>query len=556
MKLEGFEFLNELELSPCGHYRAAEILGEIPLPKLEANDRMILPIGEGMVFTIKDEYTFLEDPEADERFEKIVCRFCGKTATVSMLNFERNGKFLSVVLKNGAYATYTLDRTGGRYIITAETKEPTKVYYGIFDSLNEVCSAYRDIKDIKYVTLAQKMKALPEIEKLLGGAIFWVWDERHGEVLYSKENNDTTALANEYMLKTAEEIHSLGVDKAMFGIFYKDDSVAVEELYKKYGYISSQYDNYSDVFNPSYIGKVPTNRLRTCDYTARRMKDNPDGILYTAPDTEGVAWELLGFDGNYYPMKPLCPAVAVQRIREEVPEIIREYPYYKARFLDVWGGGVRDCYNPLHPITREECKKIKADGLSALMDMGLLSGTEDGFEDIVDSLVYSEGMHSPDFLRYDNSGRRYPFIQEDWERKSTMNIMCDPKNRVPLFEMIYHDALIPFPYWGDAVNACPEAVHKKVMYACLYGCAPLYSFQYKDFELLKDSIIDSYKEISAVHKKVALLPMTSFDYLSDDYQIQTTLFGDKYRVVANFSQNDFEFEGKTVPANDYIFIEY
>ena len=98
MKLEGFEFLNELELSPCGHYRAAEILGEIPLPKLEVNDRMILPIGEGMVFTIKDDYTFLGDPEADERFEKIVCRFCGKTATVSMLNFERNGKLCQKIV--------------------------------------------------------------------------------------------------------------------------------------------------------------------------------------------------------------------------------------------------------------------------------------------------------------------------------------------------------------------------------------------------------------------------------------------------------------------------
>jgi hypothetical protein len=69
---------------------------------------MILPIGEGMVFTIKDEYTFLEDPEADERFEKIMCRFCGKTATVSMLNFERNGKFLSV----GGNGVHFLDRGG------------------------------------------------------------------------------------------------------------------------------------------------------------------------------------------------------------------------------------------------------------------------------------------------------------------------------------------------------------------------------------------------------------------------------------------------------------
>ena len=115
--------------------------------------------------------------------------------------------------------------------------------------------------------------------------------------------------------------------------------------------------------------------------------------------------------------------------------------------------------------------------------------------------------------------------------------------------------MLAFPYWGDSTEMSPEFITKKILFACLYGCPPLYSFFVKDFEKLKDSIISSYKKITSIHKKVAELPMTDFKVLREDYQIQKSVFGDKYQVIVNFSEESYTYENKLIPANDLLFEE-
>jgi hypothetical protein len=49
--------------------------------------------------------------------------------------------------------------------------------------------------------------------------------------------------------------------------------------------------------------------------------------------------------------------------------------------------------------------------------------------------------------------------------------------------------------------------------------------------------------------------MTDFEVLSTDYKLQRSVFGDKYEVVANFSDKVRDYNGKAVGANDYLFGE-
>jgi hypothetical protein len=94
-----------------------------------------------------------------------------------------------------------------------------------------------------------------------------------------------------------------------------------------------------------------------------------------------------------------------------------------------------------------------------------------------------------------------------------------------------------------------------VLFACLFGCPPLYSFSVKDYEALKPAILDSYKRISDVHSKVATLKMTDYEVLSEDYTLQRSVFGDKYSVTVNFSDTEKEYNGKVIKAEDLIFEE-
>jgi hypothetical protein len=170
-------------------------------------------------------------------------------------------------------------------------------------------------------------------------------------------------------------------------------------------------------------------------------------------------------------------------------------------------------------------------------------------------LTYSEGLHSPVNLQIPDSGRKHAHVMNEEQVAHTGKEMMKPSCRVPLWQLVYHDCMMTFPYWGDSTEATPGYTDRKVLFACLFGCPPLYSFSMKDYEALKPTILDSYKRITAIHEKVATLEMTEYKVLSEDYMLQTSTFGNKYRVTVNFSDAPKTFNGKTVDAGEMIFEE-
>jgi hypothetical protein len=119
--------------------------------------------------------------------------------------------------------------------------------------------------------------------------------------------------------------------------------------------------------------------------------------------------------------------------------------------------------------------------------------------------------------------------------------------------MVYHDCLISLPYWGDSLAATPEFTLRKIQFACLYGCPPLFSFTVGNFPALKETIIDAYKKVTAIHEKIATLPMTDFEIITEDYGLQRSVFGDKYEVIVNFTDKNYIYNGETILPNAILF---
>lgn len=542
-----FSFISSFTPTEKDSMLELKIVGDAPVPEIQSGDRLLLPIDEGLALTADRSY----DPR-QYTVDRVGGNFCSREGTMSMVIVERKGKFLLIALENGFDSSYAAFKDGPLYRLSITCHKECLVRYGIFSTLTEACRYYRNMKKQNLLPLTEKIKKTPEIEKLIGGGIFWIWNNHYDKVMYADTNTDLSPAVGEELLNVTEELYQGGVDKAMIGIFFEVDSPLTEVLYKKYGYISTQYDNYNDVMNPELLKVIPNNRAKNCDYTARRMNDYPDGVLINKDGEFAPAWKIKGFDGKMHAQHLLCPAVANLRIREEIPKILENFPYYKARFLDVFGGFISECNSKEHPISRKECVATKAEALSFMRDLGLITGTEDGFEDILNELVYSEGMHSPVNLRNYDSGRRYAYIYNDEERAHLKKNMLNPDCRVPLWHLVYHDCLITFPYWGDSTACSPEDIQKKILFSCLYGCPPLYSFFVKDFDAQKELILESYKKISAVHKKVATLPMTDFRILKEDYSVQQTCFGDKYRITVNFSNEEYSFCDKKIAPMDLL----
>ncbi len=542
-----FAFESKLVLEEKEDCFILETVGAVPTPKIEPNDRLLLPVDEGIAVTADREY---ENGEFDcNCFQG---SFCSREGTMSMVIIERKKKYLLIALNDGTHAGFKAQRQNGLYGLEITCHAPCRVLYGLFSSLATACACYREYGKKKYLTLKEKIAKNPEIEKLIGGAIFWVWSEHYDKVMYSDKDVDISPAVGNELLSVADELKKNGVDRAMFGLFFDEDSYLSEKLYTKHGYLSTQYDNYNDIFDPALLNKVPNNRIKNCGYTYRRMKDHPDGICVTKDGKLAPAWALKGFDGNMYSQNTCCPSVASQRMQEEIPEILKKYPYYKGRFIDVYGTGLSECHSPTHPLTRGQCLKVKKEAFASLESMGLIVGTEDGFEDLIDSLTYTEGLHSPVYFRIPNAGRNHAHNYSDEQSRHIQKHMTDPTCRVPLWQLVHHDHLIAFPYWGDSTEASHVLLRRKTLFACLYGCPPLYSFCIKDFQNLKNDILESYRTISDIHKKTALLPMTDFRILSDDCMLQKSVFGNKLEITVNFSDTERSLDGQMFEPYDVV----
>ena len=545
-----FDFCDDRLPEEHGGLYRLTVEGMAPVPQIMAGDRLLLPVDEGIAITADKKYA---SGEAD--CDRLGDRFCTRNGTMSMVIVERERKYLLIALDSGLHSEYRATREDGLYRLEITCHKACGVTYGIFDTLAEACKGYREIKGLSPVSLSQKLRANPEIGKLIGGAIFWVWNDHYDEVMYADHDTDICPEVGEPLLSVSDRLARDGVGKAMFGLFFDGDSVFTEPLYKKYGYLSTQYDNYNDVLDPALLKLVPRNRAKNCGYTARRMKDFPDGVSILGDGRMMNAWALRGYDGQYHSQKTLCPAVAAERMREEIPAILEKYPFYRGRFIDVYGVRLGECHSKVHPVTREQCLEVKKQAFRDLGDMGLIAGTEDGFEDLIDSLVYTEGLHSPGSFRIHECGRKHAHIYDREQAEHLGKNMMDPASRVPLWHLVYHDCLLAFPYWGDSTDASPEYIKTKILFACLYGCAPLYSFFVKNFERLLEDILESYQKITAVHEKVATLPMTSFESLTDDHRVQRSVFGERYEIVANFSDSVYVFGGHEISPLDLFFGE-
>lgn len=545
-----FDFISDVLPKEHGTLYKSEVCGSVPVPVIKSGDRLLLPIDEGIAITADKEY---ESGEYD--IECIEGSFCSRQGTMSMIIIERERKYLLIALDNGINSKYKAEKQNGLYTLQIVCSKKCCVTYAIFDSLVNACKCYRDMKKGEFIALSEKIKKNPELKKLANGAIFWVWNNNYDEVMYSCEDTDVSPAVGNDLLSVAQELYESGVDNAMFGLFFNEDSPLSERLYKDYGYICTQYDNYNDVLNPELLSIIPNNRAKNCDYTFRRMKDYPDGVQAEKDGRLTRAWELKGFDGKMYNQNALCPLIANKRMKEEIPEILKEFPFYKGRFIDVYGGGLSCCYDKRHRLGLEECLEVKNDAFKALGDMGLIAGTEDGFEDIINNLAYTEGLHSPVYFRNLDSGRNHAHIYNKEQTEHIAKHMINPECRVPLWQLVYHECMLAFPYWGDSTEMSPEFISKKILFACLYGCPPLYSFFVKDFGKLKDAIISSYKKITGVLKHVAQLPMTDFEILRDDYKLQKSVFGNKYEVVVNFSDECVTYGDTVIAPDDLLFKE-
>jgi hypothetical protein len=379
-----------------------------------------------------------------------------------------------------------------------------------------VAKAYRAFAREKglLVTLREKAKTVPQVDKLIGAVNLWWWANA---AVWSQDNSGAVSFG--------QTLAENGIHRVLWS--HEQNSETVEGL-NKLGFLTGRYDIYQDVWGPE-------------DPNSWVNHDGWPDDLVLLPNGESMkGWADRGQGGKEYPGGVICSERALLWEKKKVPPDLSTHAY-QARFLDTTTANpLRECYNPKHPLSRSDDRRNKMGLLSYLSkDCRLVTGSETGMDMAVPYLHYFEGMMSLGPYRLPDSGydlTTYKVPQEEFKV-----FQLGPKYRIPLFELVYHDCVASSWYWGDSSNRVPELWDERDIFNALYGTMPLWILDSKTWEENKDRFVKCYRNATPVARATGYDEMTEHAFLTEDHTVQSTLFADGTRVWANFGTKPYTF---------------
>jgi len=363
------------------------------------------------------------------------------------------------------------------------------------------------------VTLKEKAKRNPNLARLFGAADVWggYWDARTGGDF-------------------ARDAKAAGVQRVIVqGKASRQQMQAAIDA----GYITSEYDNYTDI-EPLAAGKEPDSNHDLL----------PDRAVLKSDGQRMTAW--LTYDKKTQFMKR-CPAFWGPTAKLVIPKALTEHPFL-GRFIDVTTAeGLYECYDANHPLTKADKRHCGEQLLAYVRSLNLVVGGEHGIWWAVPHLDYIEGMMSSyqfawpagHLIRPKSREEKFtgPYGCDTWENYEKWGV--GHEYRVPLWELVFHDCVVSTWYWGDATDWLLQVdtanAAKKDAFNVLYGTIPLlWANRAGSWHANRELFLRSCRNTSQLHQAIATAEMTSHEFLSVDRALQRTRFSDGTQVVVNF----------------------
>jgi len=422
-----------------------------------------------------------------------------------------------------------------------------KVTYHFFDKGGYVAQAktYRDYiwKKNNVISLTDKGKRFPAMDKMMGTVHIYVWDKARD-------------------VEFAKELKASGIEKALFlwdANHTPYPSIGFDNQLKELGYATGGYELFTD--------------LKTRD-TATYEVDTKGPMRFAHTVYPGKFNQLAArkSDGKTYFNQfghTTCPEAVRPEIYRKVEAKLKEFPY-ETYFLDVYqANGLFECYSPDHRLTREQfCQEVIKNHQIMEDKYNQYIGGEWGAEYVNAHVAYVHGMMTLQRTWWGSGIEKKGTIYYtgDWRSNPRPTQMVGTRvandkylkysineyTRVPLYELVYHDAVVTSWRWEDGNHHTPEIWWKKDLFNMLYGSAPLWNLDRERWEEYKYTFIDSYKKVCPWLQQIAYDDLVSHRFVSPDHKIQESVFSSGKKIVVNFGDTDYSFEGKTIKAKGYL----
>jgi len=422
-----------------------------------------------------------------------------------------------------------------------------KIRYVFFDQGGYVaqCKRYRAYIWPKnhVVTLSDSIKRFPAIEKIVGAVHIYVWDKAR-EVGFAQEMKDS------------------GIDKALLlwdANHLPYPSPDYEDMAKELGYGVGGYELFSDIKTETdpYDENQTKPALRRTSYPG--LFEN---IVLRKKDGSTYGNEF----GTY-----TCPEAVRPEIIKRVEKELAVYQH-ETYFVDVYqANGIYECYNTEHRLSRRQYAEAIIKSYELLQNRyHVFLGAEFGSDFAGSNIIYAHGMMTLQRTWFNSeiNDKGTIYYYGNWEDNERPSIMLTARTatntylkysineytRVPLYELVYHDAIVSSWRWEDCNHHSPEIWWKKDLFNILYGSAPLWSLDDTVWTRYKQSFIDSYKKICPWLSQICCDELVSHQFITEDHKIQESIFAPGKSVIVNFGEDGWQYEGGIIEAHGFITI--
>jgi len=342
-----------------------------------------------------------------------------------------------------------------------------------------------------------------------------------------------------------EALHGAGIEHAvvLLGDFYGNTSrpdlaTRAEAL----GYLFGPYDSYHTVHSPD---ARPDDTWETAQFDRPAYEE---GRVLNADGSGHV-----GFRGTGY---HFAPSAAWPYVQSRVRSAMASVPY-STWFVDCDATGEWfDDYSPSHPASRVDDMKARRNRLEWLRtEFGLPIGSEEGTVLMADLVDFGHGVQTPFIGHLDPAfrdrkspyflGAYWPsdapasFFKEVPVAPSVVRPYFDPRVRIPLYQAVLGDELIGTHHWSfDSLKFRDLAASRELM-EILYMVPPLYHISRATWPERRDRIVRHVSFWAPLHRQLAPVRLTRFEWLSADRLLQRTTFRGRkgeVTITVNFAE--------------------
>ncbi len=286
----------------------------------------------------------------------------------------------------------------------------------------------------------------------------------------------------------------------------------------------------------------------TCFYSAYTIADDFDEE-YLLKERDGSLQPSHLDWGGGRPYRT-CPQRAYERYALKNMQIMKDLGFHGLHYHDVYSIlAPRICYDPRHPCSPADSLIWYTKQMEVTRE--LVGGTQsegpfDGFAGNLDFCMY---------------GYFYPLEKDDYAKTPMVD------RHVPLFQLVYHGIILSNPFTGT-LNYPIKAPHKRLKFI-EFGGRPLFVW-YANFLTGKgnwmgkedltcgtdEELCAGVAAIKRAYDEFEMLSDLQFEFMDDHRmltpEVSLTVYSDGTRIVVNHGEKPYSFEGREIPAMDWV----